>query len=111
MRDERGLYTVDTMNIVISAAAVRQSGLTDLITLPQSHYDDRVVYEGKVFAVDDIRVRGILTAGYAVVGVMCRQVKDEELINDQTFQQFINLPTQQNAVVQGAYVDEYKDNY
>lgn len=87
--NDRGFYTVDTLRLVFSVDAAARAGLGGLVLRPDEHDIDRVVYENKVFAVDQIRVRGILTAGYAVVGIDAKQVKSEELVNDPQFQAFI----------------------
>lgn len=94
--NDRGFYVIDTFRIIFSADAAVQSGLGDIIYNPDQHNIDRLVYENKVFAVSQIRVRGILTAGYAVCGVDAKQVKDEEMVNDPQFQAFISDPTLQS---------------
>lgn len=82
--NQRGLYTVDTLQVVISPQALRLAGLADVIENPDVHVLDRIVYENKVFDIEQVRVRGVLQGdySYAVVGIDARQVKREELVND-----------------------------
>jgi hypothetical protein len=86
--NQRGLYTVDTLQVIISPDALRLAGLSDVIENPNVHVVDRIVYENKVFDIEQIRVRGVLQGdySYAVVGLDARQVKREELVNDLTEQ-------------------------
>lgn len=89
--NDRGFYVLDTITLVFSADAARKSGLQDLINRPDEHNLDRVVYENKVFAINQVRVRGVLSAGYAVCAAEGVQVKFEELVNDPQFQSYIPL--------------------
>lgn len=88
---QRGLYTVDTIKILVSPDALRLAGLWDIVENPNEHLVDRVVYENKVFGVSSIRVRGRLSGqySYAMVAVEGQQVKREELVNDPDFRTFI----------------------
>lgn len=87
--NDRGLYITDVLKLVFSVEAARNAGLSDLVFAPDAHNVDRVVYEHKVFEVNQVRSRGILTADYAVIGVDLYQVSAEELVNDPDFQQYI----------------------
>lgn len=89
--NNRGLYTVDTLRLVLSVEQARTHGLGALVFDPEKHVVDRVVYEQKVFDVSEVRTRAILTADYAVIGVTCTQVKAEELVNDPQFVAFMPL--------------------
>lgn len=89
--NDRGLYTVSTLRLAISVHHAREAGLESVVFTPEQHEVDRVVYEGKVFGVREVRSRGVLTADYAVVGVDCQQIKAEELVNDPQFAAFMPL--------------------
>lgn len=89
--NDRGLYTVSTLRLIVSVAEARRVGLDDVVFNPEGHVVDRVVYENKVFGFGEVRSRGILTAEYAVIGVDCHQVKAEELVNDPQFRQYMPL--------------------
>lgn len=83
--NDRGQYLIDTIRIAINPDALRIAGLHDVVERPHEHANDRVVYEGMVFAVHQVRVRGTLRSGYVVVGVDAQQVKPDELTNDAQF--------------------------
>lgn len=85
----RGLYLVDTLSVVLSVSDARAAGLDDLVFNPDAHVLDRIVYEGKVFGIDQVRTRGMVTADYAVIAVDAVQVKAEEMVNDPQFSQFL----------------------
>lgn len=85
IRNDRGEYITSTLNVVISAAALQKCGLADVVLNPEHHTNDRIVYEGMIFDIGEVRGRGVLTAGYAVVGISAAQVMPEELVNDPQF--------------------------
>jgi len=89
--NDRGQYLIDTVRVSISPDALRSAGLQDVVDRPHEHVNDRVVYEGMVFAIHQVRVRGNLLGGYAVIGVDAYQVKNEELRNDAQFQKWTSL--------------------
>lgn len=91
--NDRGQYLIDTIRIAFSPEALASVGLQDVLNDPDDHTNDRVVYENKVFAIHQVRVRGELRAGYAVVGIDANQVKRDELTNDSQFQKYIGLDT------------------
>lgn len=94
VQNDRGFYVLDTLQVIFSSDAAQKSGLGDIIYRPDQHNVDRLVYENKVFGIDNVRVRGVLKAGYAVCAAQCRQIKREELVNDgPQFQPFIALDT------------------
>lgn len=89
--DERGEYIVDSLRLIVAVDAARRAGLTDVVMRPDQHTVDRVVYQSLVFSSVQVRVRGLVKADYAVVGIDMTQVKMEELVNDPQFQQYIPL--------------------
>lgn len=88
IRNDDGFYVVDTIEVYISPDTARAVGLSDIIWNPDNHDIDRVVYENKVFTITQVRVRGALVAGYAIVVAQGVQVKNEELVNDPQFYQY-----------------------
>lgn len=83
--NDRGFYVVDNLQLTFSIQSARRAGLADIVFNPDQHDIDRVIYEQKVFEVGQLRIRGMLTADYAVVGVTLSQIKPEELVNDPNF--------------------------
>lgn len=85
--NERGLYVVDTLRLVI-AVDDAQRLLPDLETSPNPHIQDRVVIGGEVFVPTRVLPRGRYRDFYAVITVDCNLVNAEELVNFQQFLQY-----------------------
>lgn len=82
--NERGFYTVDTLRMVISVADLNRL-LPSMLTDPNIHIKDRIVYKGGVFVPTRVLPRGHYAENYAVVTIDCNQVNPEELVNDPQF--------------------------
>ena len=91
--NERGWYTTDTLRLVISVADAERL-LPALLTEPNLHIKDRVVFQGEVFVPTRVLPRGRYANNYAVVTIDCNQVNSEELVNDPQFLNFADLNNQ-----------------
>ena len=87
--NERGWYVTDTLRLVIPVADVQQK-LPLMLTDPNVHIKDRVVFQGEVFVPTRVLPRGRYADNYAVVTIDCNQVNPEELVNDPQFQTYAN---------------------
>jgi len=85
--NERGYYVSDTLRIVMNVGDVQRL-IPDLLTNPNGHIKDRIVYRGEVFVPTRVIPRGAFGYRYAVVTLDCNQVNAEELINDPQFQSY-----------------------
>lgn len=85
--NERGLYVVDTLRMVIAVDDIQRL-LPDLETNPNTHIQDRIVSGGEVFVPTRVLPRGRYKDYYAVVTVDCNLVNSEELVNFQQFLQY-----------------------
>lgn len=85
--NERGFYTTDTLRLVINVGDAERL-LPQLITDPNNHIKDRVVYRGEVFVPTRVLPRGQFHYNYAVITVDCNQLNPEELVNDPQFQRY-----------------------
>ena len=83
--NERGYYTVDTLRLVISVADVQRL-IPEMLTDPNLHIKDRIVFQGEVFFPTRVLPRGRYANNYAVVTIDCNQINPEELVNDPQFQ-------------------------
>ena len=92
VRNDEGFYVTDILRVVFSPETARLVGLGDLILHPDIHDKDRIVYENKVFSINQVRIKGVVTAGYAIGVADAVQVKSEELVNDPQFQTYIGQP-------------------
>ena len=82
--NERGFYTVDTLRLVISVADLNRL-VPSMLTNPNDHIKDRIVYQDIVFVPTRVLPRGHYAENYAVVTIDCNQVNTEELVNDPQF--------------------------
>ena len=85
--NERGFYVTDTLRLVINVGEVERL-LPDLITNPNNHIKDRIVYRGEVFVPTRVLPRGAFGYRYTVITVDCNQMNSEELVNDPQFQRY-----------------------
>jgi hypothetical protein len=85
--NQRGFYTVDTLRLVLNVGDVARL-LPSLVTAPNSHIKDRIIYRGQVFVPTRVIPRGSFGYRWAVVTVDCNQVNPEELVNDPQFQRY-----------------------
>jgi hypothetical protein len=85
--NERGFYTSDTLRLVINVGEVQRL-IPTLLTDPNNHIKDRIVYRDQVFIPARVLPRGAFGSRYSVVTVDCNQVNSEELVNDPQFQRY-----------------------
>lgn len=83
--NERGYYVVDTLRLVMNVGDVQRM-LPGLITDPNIHIKDRVIYRGQVYVPTRVIPRGSFGYRWAVVTVDLNQVNPDELVNDPQFQ-------------------------
>lgn len=87
--NERGLYVVDTLRLVIAVDDLNRL-LPNMVSNPTQHIQDRVVYKNGVFVPTRVLPRGHYKDRYSVVTIDCNQVNGEELVNDPQFQDYAN---------------------
>ena len=85
--NERGYYVADTLRLVMNVGDVQRM-MPDMITDPNKHIKDRILYRGVVFVPTRVLPRGSFGYRWAVVTVDCNQVNPEELVNDPQFQKY-----------------------
>jgi hypothetical protein len=87
--NERGLYTVDTLRLVLGVADVNRL-LPNLISNPTFHIQDRIVFQEQVFIPTRVLPRGRYKDNYSVVTIDTTQCNSEELVNFQQFLEYSN---------------------
>jgi hypothetical protein len=87
--NERGFYVVDTLRLVVSVADINRL-LPAMVTDPNQHIKDRVVFQDAVFVPTRVLPRGRYAERYSVVTIDCNLVNSEELVNDPQFQAYAN---------------------
>ena len=89
VNNERGFYTTDTLRLVIAVTDVQRL-LPAMLTDPNHHIKDRVVFQGEAFVPTRVLPRGRYADNYSVITIDCNQVNAEELVNDPQFQDLAN---------------------
>lgn len=85
--NERGFYVVDTLRLVVAVADFNRL-LPQLVSNPNPHIKDRVVFQNEVFVPTRVLPRGKYANFYSVVTIDCNLVNAEELQNDPQFQDY-----------------------
>ena len=85
--NERGFYTSDTLRLVMNVGDVQRM-IPELLTDPNNHIKDRIVYRGEVYVPTRVLPRGSFGNRWAVVTVDFNQVNPEELVNDPQFKKY-----------------------
>lgn len=83
----RGFYVTDTLRLVLNVGDVQRL-LPSLITDPNNHIKDRIIYRGEVFVPTRVLPRGSFGYNWSVVTIDCNQVNPEELVNDPQFMKY-----------------------
>lgn len=86
-----GKYVLDSLDLRLSYEQVRRVGLApDLDQSTETHQNDRIVYDNRVFGIRNIQITGQFEqAGRDVMArVLCVQVRPDELVNDPDFKQW-----------------------
>lgn len=85
--NERGFYVTDTLRLVLNVGDVNRL-LPSLITEPNNHIKDRILYRGQVWIPTRVVPRGSFGYRWSVVTVDLNQLNAEELVNDPQFRQY-----------------------
>jgi hypothetical protein len=87
--NERGFYVVDTLRLVVAVNDVQRL-LPAMITDPNTHIQDRAVFQNGVFVPTRVLPRGRYANFYSVVTIDMNLINPEELVNDPQFQDYAN---------------------
>lgn len=86
--NERGLYTTDTLRLVINSGDAQRL-IPELVgDNPTDFLRDRVDYRGQVFSPVRINPRGAFGYRWAVVTIDLTEVNKEEMVNDPQFARY-----------------------
>jgi hypothetical protein len=85
--NQRGFYTSDNLRLVMNVGDVQRL-IPQMLTAPNAHIRDRILYKGQVYTPSRVLPRGAFGYRYAVVTIDCNQVNHEELVNDPQFKQY-----------------------
>ena len=87
--NERCYYVTDTLTLTVAVADVNRL-LPAMMTNPEIHIKDRIVFQNSVFYPGRVLPQGRYADRYSVVSMDCYMVNAEELQNDTQFQQYAN---------------------
>lgn len=115
LMNERGLYTTDTLRLVINSGDAKRLHPGLVGNDPNQFIKDRLEYRGQIFTPVRINPRGAFGYRWAVVTIDCNEVNSEELVNDPQFARYaepvaVNLraPVSTDGYGENAYgVGEY----
>lgn len=79
--NERGFYVADTLRLVVNVGDIQRLD-PSIISDPNLHIKDRILYRGEVFVPTRVLPRGSFANRWAVVTIDCNQLNPEELVND-----------------------------
>jgi len=82
--NERGYYVTDTLRLVVAVTDVQRL-IPFMLTDPNAHIKDRIVFQNEVFVPTRVLPRGRYKDNYAVITIDCNMVNAEELVNDPQF--------------------------
>lgn len=92
-RDE-GLYMVDTLHVIAEFRQLQKIGLTRQDIETGNYQRDRLAYDNKLFVVDECLILGQIRRRDIIVSVTATQIKNDELVDDPQFAQYLKDPTQ-----------------
>lgn len=97
--EEQGLYSSDSIRIIISYDQAEKVGLRDFNVNSNNFLNDRIVWNNEVYTPTRIQPRGLIRGQYTVIGIDAVQVNPEEMVNDQGFSAFLLTNMNTNVVV------------
>jgi len=89
VENERGFYVTDTLRLVIAVDDINRF-LPAMVSDPNAHIRDRVVFQDEVFVPTRVLPRGRYKDRYSVITIDCNQINPEQLVNDPQFQEYAN---------------------
>lgn len=91
---DSGLYVVDTLRVVLEYDQLIKYGLTEMDIKHGSFQRDRVAYDNALYAVQRLQILGQIRRRDVVVVIEARQIRNDELVNDPEFADYLSDPTQ-----------------
>jgi hypothetical protein len=80
--DDDGLYQTDRLHLIFSYNQFFHTGMIDPDPQGQDHVNDRVGFDGHLFAVDTFLPRGRVAGQFLTVSVDCVEVGQADLAED-----------------------------
>lgn len=94
---DSGLSITDVLRVVLSFDQLAKFGLTELDIKHGSFQRDRVAYDGLLYAVQRVNILGQIRRRDVVVVIEAQQLRNDELVTDPQFQDYLVDPSQHAA--------------
>jgi len=109
---DSGLYQVDSLHVVAEFRQLQKCGLTVMDLETGNYQRDRVAYDNKLFGIQECRVLGQIRRRDIIVSITAAQIKNDELVDDPQFSQYLVDPTQHINWVNTTYgTESYGSGY
>lgn len=91
---DSGLYITDTLRVVLEYDQLVKFGLTEMDIKHGTFQRDRIAYDNTLYAVQRVNILGQIRRRDVVVVIEAQQIRNDELVNDPMFNQYLSDPTQ-----------------
>lgn len=85
--NDRGFYNADVLRISAVMSEILQF-IPNLVSSPDAHIKDRVVYRSQVYRPTRLYLRGQVLNTYTILTLDLNQVMPEEMVNDDQFKDY-----------------------
>lgn len=85
--NDRGFYNTDVLRLSVVMSEVLDL-IPDLVSSPDSHIKDRVIYRSEVYRPTRLYLRGQVISTYTILTIDLNQVMPDEMVNDDQFQEY-----------------------
>jgi hypothetical protein len=80
--DDDGLYLIDNVHIIVSYDAFFHTTMPDPDPSGQDHLNDRVAFDGSLFAVNSFLPEGRIASHFLTISIDLAEVAAEDLAED-----------------------------
>lgn len=89
---DSGLYVTDSLHVICEFDQIDKVGLTEVAIKHACFQRDRIAYDNILFAVKHVDIQGQIRRRDLIVSIDAEQLKDDELVNDPMFSQYLKDP-------------------
>lgn len=91
---DSGLYQVDQLHVTAEFRQLQRTGLSLMDLQTGGYQRDRLAYDNKLFGISSCLVLGQIRRRDIIVSITAVQIKNDELVDDPQFAQYLVDPTQ-----------------
>ncbi|MEU1816094.1 hypothetical protein ABZ543_12985 [Streptomyces roseifaciens] len=89
---DTGLYITDSLHVICEFDQIYKVGLTEADIKHACFQRDRIAYDKILFAVKHVEIQGQIRRRDIIVSIDGEQIKDDELVNDPLFADYLHDP-------------------